>query len=62
MKDYLTEAQELGARAVEQKLIPSFVIRYSWQGITFYIPDEQRGIPLTIEQAHSRFKNLLGIP
>lgn len=60
-KNYLTEAQELGKRAIEQGLIPSFVVINTLGAITFYIPDEDRGNPLTIEQAHSQFKKLLGI-
>lgn len=63
MKDYLNEeAKELGKRAVEQGLIPSFDVWDSPDGTTtFYIPEKGRGEPLTVEQAHSHLKNLLGI-
>lgn len=67
MKDYLTETIELGKRAIDARLISSFAVVPSpetptLESRTFYIPDQQTGQPLTIEQAHSYFKNLLKIP
>ncbi|GAB1545371.1 hypothetical protein NUACC21_80470 [Scytonema sp. NUACC21] len=52
-------AEELGKRAMELGLIPSFVIRYfsdTWQ---FYIPHENESDPLTPEEAYLQLKKLV---
>lgn len=52
-------AVELGKKAMELGLIPSFLVRYYPDSRQFYIPDEKASEPLTPEQAYMRLKKLV---
>jgi hypothetical protein len=52
-------AAELGKKAMDLGLIPSFVVRYFPDSQQFYIPNEKEGQPLTPEQAYLRMKKLV---
>ncbi|MCU0565541.1 MAG: hypothetical protein MUF49_02975 [Oculatellaceae cyanobacterium Prado106] len=51
-------AETLGKQAVQQGLIPSFVLRYFADSCQFYIPDESQE-PLTPERAYMQLKALI---
>jgi hypothetical protein len=51
-------AEALGKRALQLRLIPSFVVRHFSDSSQFYIPNEHCD-PLTPEQAYMRFKKLV---
>ncbi len=53
----ITAAEDLGKQALQQGLIPSFVVRHFADSSQFYIPDEEHE-PLTPEQAYMRLKAL----
>ena len=56
----LTEtAVKLGKKALDLKLIPSFVVRYFPDSPQFYIADENHSDPLTPEEAYLRLKKLV---
>lgn len=52
-------ATDLGKKAMELGLIPSFVVRYFPDSRQFYIPNEHESEPLTPEQAYLRLKKLV---
>lgn len=52
-------AEELGKKALQLKLIPSFVVRYFRDSRQFYIPDENHSEPLTPEEAYMRLKKIV---
>ena len=52
-------AEELGKKAMELGLIPSFVVRYFPDSRQFYIPNETETEPLTPEEAYMRLKRLV---
>lgn len=52
-------AEELGKKAMELKLIPSFVVRHFPDSKQFYIPNENNSEPLTPEEAYLKFKKLV---
>lgn len=52
-------AEELGKRAVDLGLIPSFVVRYFPDSRQFYIPNENESNPLTPEETFLRLKKLV---
>jgi hypothetical protein len=52
-------AEELGKKALQLGLIPSFVVRYFADSRQFYIPDENHSEPLTPEEAYMRLKRLV---
>ena len=52
-------AVKLGKKALDLKLISSFVVRYFPDSQQFYIPDENQGDPLTPEEAYLRLKKLV---
>lgn len=52
-------AVKLGKKALDLKLIPSFVVRYFPDSQQFYISDENQGDPLTPEEAYLRLKKLV---
>lgn len=52
-------AVKLGKKALDLKLIPSFVVRYFPDSQQFYIHDENQGDPLTPEEAYLRLKKLV---
>lgn len=54
----LDQAEKLGKQALQQGLIPSFVVRHFPDSSQFYIPDEHRD-PLTPEQAYLHLKQLI---
>jgi hypothetical protein len=49
----------LGEQAMQQELIPSFVVRHFPDSRQFLIPDEAAE-PMTPEEAYLRFKQMLG--
>ncbi len=51
-------ADQLGKKALEKGLIPSFVVRYFPDNRQYYIPDETSE-PLTPEEAYLRLKRLV---
>lgn len=52
-------AEQLGKKALELGLIPSFVVRYFPDSSQFYIPNETESEPLTPEEAYLRLKKLV---
>lgn len=52
-------ATDLGKKAMELGLIPSFLVRYFPDSRQFYIPNEHESEPLTPEQAYLRLKKLV---
>lgn len=52
-------AENLGKKALELGLIPSFVVRYFPDNRQYYIPNETESEPLTPEQAYMRLKKLV---
>ncbi|MBD2358278.1 hypothetical protein H6G41_27330 [Tolypothrix sp. FACHB-123] len=52
-------AENLGKKALELGLIPSFVVRYFPDSRQYYIPNEQESEPLTPEQAYMRLRKLV---
>ncbi len=52
-------AEQLGKRAMELGLIPSFVVRYFPDNWEFYIPDENESDSLTPEEAYLHLKKLV---
>lgn len=52
-------AEAYGKKAMQLGLIPSFVVRYFPDSCQFYIPDENKGEPLTPERAYMQLKRLL---
>lgn len=52
-------AIELGKKAMELSLIPSFLVRYFPDSRQFYIPNEHESEPLTPEQAYLHLKKLV---
>lgn len=52
-------AEQLGKKAMELKLIPSFVVRHYPDSKQFYIPNEKNSEPLTPEEAYFQFKKLV---
>jgi len=52
-------ATELGKKAMDLGLIPSFVVRYYHDSQQFYIPDVTAADPLTPEEAYLRLKKLV---
>lgn len=52
-------AVDLGEQAMQQGLIPSFVVRHYPDSRQFLIPDDAAE-PLTPEQAYLKFKQMLG--
>jgi len=55
-------AEELGKKALQLRLIPSFVVRYFPDSRQFYIPDENHSEPLTPEEAYLRLKKIVEQP
>jgi hypothetical protein len=51
-------AEKLGKQAIEQGLLPSFVVRHYPETKQFFIPDVDT-TPLTPEQAYMRLKRLI---
>lgn len=54
-----TTTIELGKKAMNLGLIPSFVVRYYPDSQEFYIPKENESDPLTTEEAYMRLKKLV---
>jgi hypothetical protein len=52
-------AEELGKKALQLGLIPSFVVRFFADSRQFYIPDENHSEPLTPEEAYMHLKKLV---
>ncbi|HEY9707421.1 MAG TPA: hypothetical protein V6D48_04375 [Oculatellaceae cyanobacterium] len=52
-------AEQLGKRAMELGLIPSFVVRYFPDTWEFYIPNENESGSLTPEEAYLHLKELV---
>lgn len=52
-------AVALGEQAMQQGIIPSFVVRHYPDSRQFLIPDDTAE-PLTPEQAYLKFKQMLG--
>ncbi|MBD2774277.1 hypothetical protein [Iningainema tapete] len=52
-------AEELGKKALEQRLIPSFAVYYYPDNWVFYIPSDNQSEPLTPEEAYLRLKKLV---
>ena len=52
-------AVKLGKKALDLKLIQSFVVRYFPDSQQFYIADEKESDPLTPEEAYFRLKKLV---
>lgn len=52
-------AVELGKKAMDLGLIPSFVVRYFPDSQQFYIPQESEAEPLTPEEAYLRLKKIV---
>ena len=52
-------AVELGKKAMQLGLIPSFVVRYYPDSRQYYIPNETQGQPLTPEQAYLHLQKML---
>lgn len=52
-------AVELGKKAMQLGLIPSFVVRYFPDSSQFYIPNEKESEPLTPERAYLQLKRLV---
>lgn len=52
-------AENLGKRAMELGLIPSFVVHFFPDSRQFYIPNEKECDPLTPEEAYLRLKKLV---
>jgi hypothetical protein len=50
---------KLGKKALDLKLIPSFVVRYFPDSQQFYITDEKAGDPLTPEEAYFHLKKIV---
>jgi hypothetical protein len=55
----LEKTEELGKKAVELKLIPSFVIRYYPDSWEFCIPDGNSSTCLTAPEAYMKLKKLV---
>jgi hypothetical protein len=53
------KAEQLGKRAMELGLIPSFVVHYFPDVWEFYIPNEQKSSALTPEEAYHRLRKLV---
>lgn len=53
------EVEKLGKQAMEQGLIPSFVVHYFPDSWVFYIPTMEHSEPLTPEEAYFRLKQLV---
>ncbi|MBD2043491.1 hypothetical protein [Microcoleus sp. FACHB-672] len=52
-------ADNLGEKAMQLGLIPSFVVRHFPDSRQYYIPNEKESPPLTPEQAYLCFKKLI---
>ncbi|MBD1938940.1 hypothetical protein [Microcoleus sp. FACHB-68] len=52
-------ADQLGEKAMQLGLIPSFLVRHFPDSRQYYIPNENESPPLTPEQAYLRFKKLI---
>lgn len=52
-------AEELGKKALNMGLIPSFLVRHFPDSRQYYIPSEEESEPLTPEEAYLRFKKLV---
>lgn len=52
-------AEQLGKRAMELGLIPSFVVHFFPDSRQFYIPNQNECDPLTPEEAYLRLKKLV---
>lgn len=52
-------AVELGKKAVDLGLIPSFVVRYFPDSRQYYIPNEIEGEPLTPERAYLQLRKIV---
>ncbi|UKO98379.1 hypothetical protein [Nostoc sp. UHCC 0870] len=53
------KTEELGRKAVELKLIPSFVVRYYPDSWEFCIPDDNSSTCLTPPEAYMKLKKLV---
>ncbi|BAY32855.1 hypothetical protein NIES2107_47490 [Nostoc carneum NIES-2107] len=53
------QAESWGRKAVNLKLIPSFVVRHYADSPVFYIPGEEDSIGLTAPEAYLKFKKLV---
>ncbi|PSO56025.1 MAG: hypothetical protein BRC40_15480 [Cyanobacteria bacterium QH_8_48_120] len=57
--DLEREAVKLGKQAMEQGLIPSFIVHYFPDVWHFYIPNENESDALTPEQAYLQLKKVV---
>jgi len=52
-------ADNLGKKALDLGLIPSFVVRHFPDSRQYYIPNENESEPMTPEEAYMRLKKLV---
>ncbi|BAY23044.1 hypothetical protein NIES2100_28080 [Calothrix sp. NIES-2100] len=58
-KSLAQQAEELGKKAVNLGLIPSFSVHHYSDSPEFYLPDEQTPTSLTAPEAYMKFKKLV---